>query len=80
MMGLSPRCYMPSFKEIGLPGRRFLKDLTIYGHGGNLGDVTWTIYTNFCSPFLRRFYMKFDLDKLSCFRGGDMKLWTDDDD
>ena len=23
---------------------------TIYGHGGHLGHVTWTIYTNFHSP------------------------------
>ena len=25
----------------------------IYGHGGHLGHVTWTIYTNINSPFLR---------------------------
>ena len=28
----------------------FLKVFTIYGHGGHLGNVTWTIYINFRSP------------------------------
>ena len=39
----------------------FLKVFAIYSHGGHLGHVTWTIYTNFCSPFLRMLHMKFDL-------------------
>ena len=29
----------------------FLKLFTIYGHGGHLGHMTWTIYINFRSPF-----------------------------
>ena len=33
--------------------RIFLKVFTIYGHGGHLGRVTWTIYINFRSPFKR---------------------------
>ena len=33
---------------------------TIYGHGGHLGHVTWTIYINIGSPFLRMLNMKFD--------------------
>ena len=33
----------------------------IYGHGGHLGHVTWTIYINFRSPFLRMLHMKFAL-------------------
>ena len=37
----------------------FLKVFTIYGHGGHLGHVTWTIYTNFCFPFPRRLHIKF---------------------
>ena len=37
---------------------RFLKVFTIYGHGGHLGHVTWTIYTNYQSPFAWRFRMK----------------------
>ena len=32
---------------------------TIYGIGGNLGHVAWTIYTNFPSRFLRRLHIKF---------------------
>ena len=28
----------------------FFKVFAIYGHGGHLGHVTWTIYTNFRSP------------------------------
>ena len=36
------------------------KVFTIYGRGGHLGHVTWTIYLNFRFPFLRRFHMKFD--------------------
>ena len=46
---------MSSFKIIGLPVLEnfFLKALTIYGHGGHLGHVTWIIYTNFGSPFPR---------------------------
>ena len=31
----------------------FLRFFTIYGHGGHLGHVTWTIYTNFRSPFTK---------------------------
>ena len=32
---------------------------TIYGHGGHLGHVTWTIYIyiNFLSPFTWRLHM-----------------------
>ena len=33
--------------------RGFLKVFTIYGHGGHLGHVIWTIYTNFRYPFPR---------------------------
>ena len=35
----------------------FFKVFTIYGHGGHLGHVTWTIYINFRSPFPRRFHI-----------------------
>ena len=51
----------------GYWGRRVLKVFTIYGRGGPLGHVTWTIYINFRSPFLRRLYMKFDIDWPSLF-------------
>ena len=36
----------------------FFKVFTIYGHGGHLGHVTWTIYINFRSPFTRRLHIK----------------------
>ena len=49
----------------------FLKVFTIYGRGGHLGHVTWTIYTNFGSPFPRRLHIKFGFDWLSGFRGED---------
>ena len=40
---------------------------TIYGHGGHLGHVTWTINTNFHSPFPRRLHMKLVFDLPSGF-------------
>ena len=30
--------------------RRYFKVLSIFEHGGNIGHVTGTIYTNFCPP------------------------------
>ena len=50
----------------------FLKVLTIYGHGGHLGHVTWTIYINFHSPFPRRLHIQFGFDWPSGFRGEDV--------
>ena len=50
----------------------FLRVFTIYGHGGHLGHVTWTIYTNFCFPFPRRLHIKFGFDWPSGFRGEDV--------
>ena len=48
------------------------ENFTIYGHGGHLGHVTWTIYTNICSPFPRRLHIKFGFDWPSGFRGEDV--------
>ena len=45
----------------------FLKVFTIYGHGGHLGHVTWTIYINFRSPSPRRRHIKFGFDWPSGF-------------
>ena len=45
---------------------------TIYGHGGHLGHVTWTIYINFRSPFPRKLHIKFGFDWSSGFRGEDV--------
>ena len=41
---------------------------TIYGHGGHLGHVTWTIKINFRSPLPRRLQMKFGIDWPSGYR------------
>ena len=43
-------------------------EVTIYGRGGHLGHVTWTIYINFRSPFPRRLHIKFGFDQPSDFR------------
>ena len=37
----------------GFGEEEFLKVFTIYGHGGNLGHVTWSIYMNFGPPSKR---------------------------
>ena len=53
-------------------GEDFLRFFTIYGHGGHLGHVTWTIYINFRSLFPRRLHIKFGFDWSSGFRGEDV--------
>ena len=53
----------------GGSGEEDFKVFTIYGHGGHLGHVTWTIYTNVRSPFPRRLHIKFSFDWPSGFRG-----------
>ena len=45
----------------------------IHSHGGHLGHVTWTIFTNFRSTFLRMRHMKFGYDWPSGFLGEDEK-------
>ena len=50
----------------------FLRFFSIYGHGGHLGHVTRTIYTNFGSPCPRRLHIKFGFDWPSGFRGEDV--------
>ena len=51
MMGWSPRCYIPSFVEIGLPvPEKIFKGFlpyTLYGHGGHLGHVTSIMSSDF---------------------------------
>ena len=49
-----------------------LKVFTIYGHGGHLDHVTWTIYINFLFPFQGRLHMKFGFDWQSGFRVEDV--------
>ena len=48
------------------------KVFTIYGHAGHLGHVTWTIYTNFPSPFPWRLHKEFGFDWPSGFEGEDV--------
>ena len=65
MKGQSPQCYIPSFIKIGppIPEKLMLKGFYhIYGQGDHLGHVTWTIYVNFGSPFLRIPHVKFGFD------------------
>ena len=55
MMDWSPRCYIPSFVEIGplVPENKIFEGFfTIYGHGGHLGHVTSIIliYLHFHVP------------------------------
>ena len=50
----------------------FFKVFTIKWHGGRLGHVTWTVYTDFRSPFPRRLHIKFGFDWPSGFRGEDV--------
>ena len=42
MMGLGPKCYIPSFVEIGqmVLEKKILKCFNIYVHGGRIGHVT----------------------------------------
>ena len=50
----------------------FLKVFAIYSHGGRLGHVTLTNYTNFHSLFLRMLHIKFGFDWQSGFREEDV--------
>ena len=59
-------------RPAGSGEKDFFKVFTIYGHGSHLGHVTWTIYTNFHSPFPRRLHIKFGFDWPSDFRGEDV--------
>ena len=74
MMGWSPRCYIPSFVEISpsVPEKIFKVFLPYIGVAAHLGHVTWTIYTNFRSPFPRRLHIKFGINWSSGFQGEDV--------
>ena len=67
---------MPSFKIIGLLvlKKKIFKCFAIYSHGGHLGHVTLTIYTNFHSLFLRMLHKKFGFDWPSGFREEDVSI------
>ena len=72
-LGWSPRCYIPSFAEIGLPVLEkkifecfffffFFFFFFIYGRGGHLGYVTQISRSNFCSPYPWKLHIKFGFD------------------
>ena len=65
---------MPSFKIIGLMvlEKKILKVFAIYSHGGHLGHVTLTIFTNFHFLFLRVLHIKFGFDWPRGFREEDV--------
>ena len=42
-------------------GKKIVKVLAIYGHGGHLGHVTVTVLINSCPSFPRKLHIKFDL-------------------
>ena len=58
----------------------FFKVFTIYGHGGHLGHVTWTIYTNLRSPFPRRLHKNFALIGLAVLENKMFEIVDDDHD
>ena len=65
MMGWSPRCYIPSFMEIGLlvPEKIFKGFLPyIYAHGGHLGHVTSIMSSDFYFLVPESFHKKFGSD------------------
>ena len=59
-------------RTTGFGEEDFLKVFTIYGRGGHLGHVTWTIYTSLSSSFPRRLHIKFGFDWPSGFGGEDV--------
>ena len=65
---------MLSFKIIGLLvlKKKILRVFAIYSHGGLLGHVTMTIYTNFHLLFLRMLHIKFGFDWPSGFSEEDL--------
>ena len=70
MMGWSPRCYIPSLVEIGLPvpeKKIFKGFFTIYGYGGHLGHVNGIMSSDFHFLVLESFHTKFGPDQHSSF-------------
>ena len=70
MMGWSPRCYIPSFVEIGLPvpeKKIFKGFFTIYGHGVHLGHVASIMSLDFHFLVPESFYKNFGSDRQSSF-------------
>ena len=75
IMGWSPRCYIPSFVEIGSPvleKKIFEGFFFIYGRGGHLGHVTKMPRINFRSPYPMRLRIKLGFDWSSGFGAEDV--------
>ena len=66
------RAKIQTHRPSGSGEEDFLKVFAIYSHGGHLGHVTLTNYTNFHSLFLRMLHIKFDFDWPSGFREEDV--------
>ena len=69
-MGWSPRCYIPSFVEIGVPvpeKKIFEGFFTIYGRGGHLGHVTSIMSSDFYFLETESFHKQFGSDRHSGF-------------
>ena len=49
-----------------------IRVLTLYGHGGHLDHVTWIIYINIGTHFLKMIHVKFGFDWQSGFREEDI--------
>ena len=60
MIGLSVRCYIPSFIEIGptVLEKKILRDFIIYGHSGHLGYVIRIVSFNFSFLVLKNLHTK----------------------
>ena len=69
-MGWSPRCYIPSFVEIGSPvpeKKIFEGGFTIYERGGHLGHVTSIMSSDFYFLVAESFHKIFGLDRQTSF-------------
>ena len=67
---------MRNFKIIGVLLLE-KKIFSFYSHGDNHGHVTWTVYINFRSSFLRMLHIKLSFDLPSGFRGESFEIVDD---
>ena len=71
MMGPHPRCYIPSFMQIGPVEKKVFEGFLPYMAMAAI-LVMWTPYVNFRSPIPWRLHMKFDFNLPSGSRGEDI--------
>ena len=70
MVGWSPKCYIPSFVEIGppVPEKKIFEGfLPSMGRGGHLGHVTSIVSSDFHFPVPESIHTKFGSDRHSGF-------------